>query len=164
MFDIGIGLPLDHVLNLEPRRAQERCHLVRTENKEVNTHFPAPQLVQMNCLIANVERHKQNAAQAQNSSKLAKSPRHVASGNVDEGVEGRDSGPSFVGDFQLHHVALSELNTLNEATRLRDHLRGQVHTANLNTALVQISRNVSWAAAHVARRTDATHPAGKSVE
>jgi len=71
---------------------------------------------------------------------------------VDDGVEGGDASPGFVGYVERQHVALPELDSRRQAPRLLHHGRRQVDATDVNAVLVQILSNLARAATHVARR------------
>src|SRR6185503_19436056 len=110
-------LALDNLINFKSCRAKVAGHFIRAEEKEINTDFLIPPLIQMNGVVANMKCQQQDPARSQDSEELAKSPRHVIARHVDDGVEGRDSRPCIVRRVQRHHVALLELDARIQATR-----------------------------------------------
>jgi len=59
MLHVRVGLPLNNLLDLESRCKQGVRDLLGAEEQEIHRHALSPPFVEMDRLIANVEREKQ---------------------------------------------------------------------------------------------------------
>src|SRR5262249_23893208 len=118
----------------------------------------------MNDGVSDVESQQEQPAWSEDSPQLPKRSNHVASRNVNDGVERDDARPRSVCGVQCQHVTLPERNPWIQAASTLDHIRRQVNAANLCSMLVQVASDVPRSAAHVARETESPHARGKAVQ
>ena len=110
MLDIRVRISFYDLLDFKPRRTEIKRHFVRAEEEEINTHFLAPPLIQVDGVVTDVECQQQHSARSENSPQFTQCLDHVASWNVNDGVERDNARPALRIDGERHHIALTEFD------------------------------------------------------
>ena len=163
-FDFRIGLAFEGVLNKETGGSEMALDLAAMEEIEMEIGLDAPELLHMLLVETDVKRKKEQAARSQDSVELAKQAGEFRSRDMNDGVEGDDSGEGMVAGVEGEHVALTEIDLGIQSAGLIDHGWGEVDAEDIDTALVKIACDVTWAAAEIADLANSFQSGGEVIE
>lgn len=165
VFDVRcVRLTLEHFLDLEPRGDEPLLHLARREEEETERDPLLPPFLEVHGLVADVESEKQRRSRFERSRELLERARYLGMRNVDDRIERDDAGPGTVAYRQRSHVATRERDAGMQAPCVLDHARREIEAADAHAALMEITADVSGAAAEVGDCATAPDAAGKAVQ
>ncbi len=131
---------------------------------EIEIDWPAPQIIYVDRLIADVERQQHQTVACKNPPAFEENRTQVERLEMHDGVERHDSGETCCWEIERLHIAYPEFDTRAQARRAANHFRREVDTKNSDVLLVQMLRYMARPAAQIGDEASPLHGFSEAVE
>ena len=154
----------DNLLDLESCPFDGSSDGAHAEEVELECGPGFPQRFYLCSIFADMKAEQESSSRRENTHHFPQRPIQIRQGKVYDRVKCRDSRPSLVSNRESSHVSLIEFDSRIQSPSAFYHSPRQIHTANLNSASMEIAGDVSGPATKVAGNARVAHALGKAVE